>query len=153
MQSVISKAWVGAIVFGIVLAGAGGFMILEGRAAHDDVRETLADERIISSEDADIPLAEVDSAEEAKAQADVIREHVLEITGGKTYAELDRDDPARATYLTSVTLRTALLQSYMAFKVSDLVEGIGLIVVLLGLSQVALGIYLGLTSRMGSRDR
>jgi hypothetical protein len=147
MDSIINKAWIGAIVFGIILAAAGGYMILEGRAAHNEVRDTLADERIITSEDAEIPLAEVDSAAEAQAQADIIREHILETTGGLTYSELPRDDPNRAVYLNSVTLRTALMQSYMAFKVSDLVSGMGLIVVLLGLSHIALGVYLGLMSR------
>ena len=147
MKSAISKAWIGAVVFGFVLAGAGVFMIVEGRAAHNEVRDTLADERIITSEDAEIPLADVDSAAEAKAQADVIRAHILETTDGKTYAELDREDPNRALYLNSVTLRTALMESYLAFKVSDLVVGLGAILVLLGLSHVALGVYLGLVTR------
>lgn len=147
MRTVIRKAWVGAIVFGFVLVGAGGFMVMEGRAAHNDVRNALSDERIITSEDAEIPLADVDSAAEAKAQADVIRTHILETTDGKTYAELDREDPNRAVYLNSVTLRTALMESYLAFKVSDLVVGLGLIVVLLGFSHVALGVYLGLLTR------
>ncbi|HLG11501.1 MAG TPA: aromatic ring-opening dioxygenase LigA [Dehalococcoidia bacterium] len=144
MKLITKWAWVGAIAFGFVLMASGGFMMYEGRTAHNEVRDTLADERIITSEDAGIPLAEVDSAAEAKAQADVIRVHILETTGGKTYAELDRSDPNRATYLNSVTLRTALMESYLAFKVSDLVVGMGAIVVLLGLSHVALGAFLGL---------
>lgn len=144
MRPVMKWAWTGAIAFGIVLMGSGGFMVSEGRAARDDVRLALADERIITAEDAEIPLADVDSADEAKAQADIIRVHALEATGGKTYAELDRADPARATYLNSVTLRTALMESYLAFKVADLVVGIGLIVVLLGASHVVLGAFLGL---------
>lgn len=145
MKSLLRWAWIGAIAFGIVLVGAGVYMVVEGRSAHDEVRETLADERIITSEDAEIPLAEVDSAEEAQAQADVIQEHVLETTDGLTYSELDRDDPRRATYLNSVTLRTALLQSYMAFKVSDLVVGVGVLVIFLGLSHIALGTFLGIS--------
>jgi hypothetical protein len=144
MTAILKWAWLGAIVFGVVLVGAGVFMVYEGRQAHDDVTDTLADERILTSEEAEIPLAAVDSADEAKAQADVIREHALEASGGRTYAELPRDDPARATYLNSVTLRTALMQSYMAFRVADLVMGVGAIVVLLGLSHIALGSYLGL---------
>jgi hypothetical protein len=72
-------------------------------------------------------------------------------TGGKTYAELGRDDPLRTTYLQSVTLRTALMESYLAFKVADLVMGMGLIVALLGASQVVLGGFLGLMSRANDR--
>ena len=152
MNSILRWAWLGAIVFGFVLVGAGAFMAYEGRMAHNDVRDTLADERIITAEDAEIPLAEVDSAAEAKAQAQIIREHALAATGGKTYAELDRDDPARATYLNSVTLRSALMESYLAFKVADLVVGIGAIVILLGLSNVALGVFLGLMVLRTGRD-
>jgi hypothetical protein len=134
-------------VFGLVLIGAGAFMVREGRLAYSDVRETLAGERIVSSEDAGIPLAPVTGPDEAQAQADAIRTHMLTTTNGKTYAELDRNDPNRAQYLNSVTLRTALMESYMAFKIADLVSGVGLIVVALGGSQVVLGIYLGLVAR------
>ncbi len=143
----ISKwAWVGAVVFGIVLVGAGLFMVREARIAHRDVRDTLAQERIVTPEDADIPLAAVTGPKEAKAQADAIQRHIMTITGGKTYAELDRSDPNRATYLQSVTLRTALMESYMAFKVADLVLGVGLVVALLGGSHIVLGLYLGLVT-------
>jgi hypothetical protein len=149
MKLLLKWAWLGAIGFGLILVASGAFMVLEGRAAHDDVRDALAGEKIITAEDAEIPLAEVDSASEAKAQADVIRKHALEISGGKTYAEMDRTDPNRATYLNSVTLRTALMESYLAFKVGDLVVGMGIIVVLLGLSHVALGAFLGLVVLRG----
>ena len=144
MKALTKWAWVGAVVFGIALAGGGVFMIAEGRSAHDEVRDTLSSERIVTPEDAGIPTAPVTGPEEAKAQADIIREHVLKITEGKTYAELGKDDPRRNTYLQSVTLRTALMESYLAFKVSDLVVGMGVIVVFLGLSHVVLGLYLGL---------
>ena len=77
----------------------------------------------------------------------------MTMTGGKTYAELARDDPLRATYLQSVTLRTALMESYLAFKVADLVMGVGLIVALLGASQVVLGVFLGLLSRANGESK
>jgi len=76
----------------------------------------------------------------------------LKTTEGKTYAEMDRNDPNRAQYLNSVTLRTALMESYLAFKIAQLVQGVGLIVTLLGGSQVVLGAYLGLVARAG-RER
>lgn len=136
-----------------MLAGAGVFMVSEARAAHDDVRVALSDERIITAEDAEIPLQPVDSAAEAKAQADIIRQHALDLTGGKTYAEMDRTDPNRATYLNSVTLRTALMESYLAFKVADLVLGVGIIVVLIGLSHIVLGIYLAVLTAPAGRAR
>jgi hypothetical protein len=146
MNFIRKWAWLGAIAFGLVLMGSGAYMVQEARTAHNDVRDALASERIITPEDAEIPLAPVDSAAEAKAQADVIQKHALATTEGKTYSELARDDPRRGTYLQAVTLRTALMESYLAFKVADLVQGIGVIVVLLGASHVVLGAYLGLVT-------
>lgn len=143
MQLISKWAWTGAVVFGFVLVGAGLFMVREARLAHDEVRDTLSSERIVTAEDAGIPLAAVTGPDEAKAQAEAIRQHTLTLTGGKTYAELARDDPNRATYLNSITLRTALMESYLAFKVADLVMGVGAIIALMGLSQVVLGVYLG----------
>ena len=153
MANLIKRSWIGALALGIILVGAGIFMVYEGRQAHNDVRDTLAGERVVSSEDADIPLVPVTGPAEAKAQADAIRHHIRTTTGGKTYAELDRNDPNRAQYLNSITLRTALMESYMAFKTSDLVSGIGAIVILLGLSHVALGAYLGFVSRTAAEPK
>ena len=152
MNFIKKWAWIGAIAFGLVLVGSGLYMVREARLAHDDVRNALADERIITAEDAEIPLVAVTGPAEAKAQADAIKAHILKTTGGKTYAEMSRDDPNRAIYLNSVTLRTALMESYLAFKVSDLVQGVGVIVALLGLSHVVLGAYLGLVTSP-ARDR
>lgn len=146
-MSFISKwAWVGAVAFGLVLGASGIYMIGEARSAHDEVRDALAAEKIITAEDAEIPLVPVDTAAEAKAQADIIQTHALKITEGKTYSELDRSDPRRNTYLQAVTLRTALMESYLAFKVAELVQGVGAIVALLGGSHVVLGLYLGLVA-------
>jgi len=146
-------AWLGAVLFGIGLIVAGLIMVQQGRMANNDVRDALSAERIVTPADSDIPNTPVTGASEAKAQADVIWKHVMAQTGGKTYAELAQTDPLRATYLQSVTLRTALMESYLAFKVADLVMGIGLIVILLGASQVVLGLFLGLLARANSERK
>ena len=149
MFKLVAKwAWVGAIAWGLVLVGSGAFMLSEGRAAHNEVRDTLASEAIVSSQDAGIPGVPVTSAATAKAQAEAIKTHVLTSTGGKTYAQLNSKIPEeaalRTTYLNSVTLRTALMEGYLSFKVADLVMGVGAIIGVLGLSHVVLGLYLGL---------
>jgi hypothetical protein len=146
-KPIIHWAWIGAIVFGLALSVAGLFMVSHGRSAHNQVRDALAAERIVTPADSDLPNTPVTGAAQAKAQADIIWTHVMKLTGGKTYAELAQTDPLRATYLQSVTLRTALMESYLAFKVADLVMGIGVIVALLGASQVVLGAFLGVLSR------
>jgi hypothetical protein len=149
MLKLIAKwAWVGAIVWGLVLVGSGVFMYSEGKAAENEVRDTLAEEQITTSADAEIPAAPVTDAATAKAQAEVIKHHVLTQTGGKTYAQLSSKIPEeaalRTTYLNSVTLRSALMQGFLAFKIADLVMGVGAIIGVMGLSHVVLGLYLGL---------
>ncbi len=115
--------WVAPIILGAVFIAAGAYMVIEGRDAKNEVRDAILRENITTSQDASIPNVPVDDAATARAQADVIEKHVSELTGGKTYAELPRDDPNRPVVLNSVTLRTALNEAVMGFKVSDLVIG------------------------------
>jgi hypothetical protein len=143
MKLLAKWGWLGLVAFGLVLVISGLFMVFQGKSARDEVTNSLADERIITSQNAEIPMAKVTGPDEAKAQAEVIKQDVLKMTGGKTFAELDRSDPNRNTYVTSIALRTALMQSYMAFKVADLVIGVGALVAVLGLAQAVLGLYLG----------
>lgn len=130
--------WIVPVILGLVFIGAGAYMIVQGLDAKDDVRTQLAAERILTAEDASIPNAPVDDVATARAQADVIKKHSLESSGGKTYAEMDREDPNRPTYLTGVTLRSALNLAVMGFKVSDLVIGMGAFVIVMGASHVLL---------------
>ena len=50
----------------------------------------IARENIITPADASIPGKPVRGPFTLKAQADIIREHTLETTGGKTFAEMPR---------------------------------------------------------------
>ncbi len=143
MKLLAKWGWLGLVAFGLILVISGLFMIYQGKSAHDEVADALSEERIVGSQGTDIADVKVTGPDEAKTQADKIKQDVLNMTGGKTYAELDRNDPNRNTYLTSITLRTALMQSYMAFKVADLVMGVGALVAVLGLAQAVLGLYLG----------
>lgn len=122
-----------ATVLSLVLVGTGAVLIWQGLDAKGQVREALVAEQIVTPDDAAIPGVPVDSAATAKAQADIIQAHVLETTGGETWATLDRDDPLRETYLSAVTLRTSLMSAYMAFKLADLVTGLGALFLALGL--------------------
>lgn len=124
--------WLAPLVLGIAFAASGVYMIVEGRDAKSEVRDAIVRENITTSSDASIPGVLVNNAATAKSEAAVIEKHVLEMTGGKTYAELERDDPARATVLNAVTLRTALNLAVMGFKVSDLVIGMGLFMLVIG---------------------
>ena len=68
----------------------------------------------------------------AFVQADAINRHALEATGGKTYAELDKDDPLRGTAMNGSFLRASLFTSVIAFGVALFAIGVGVLSILLG---------------------
>ena len=83
--------WLAPLGLGVVFFAAGAYMILEGRDAHDDVRDSIVQENITVSEDAPAFGGEmVDSAGKADAEADAILEHTLAATGGYLYADMGR---------------------------------------------------------------
>ncbi len=132
-----------ALLLSVAMVVTGIVLVTQGLSAKAQVTDELAAEHITTTEDSAIPNVAVDSAATAKAQADIIHHHALASSNGKTYAEMDREDPARATYLSSVTLRTSLMSAYMAFKLADLVTGLGALFLALGLGGgVASGIAL-----------
>ena len=130
--------WLAAVVLGLVFITAGAYMMSQGLSAKGQVRDTLVAERITTPEDASIANAPVDDATTAQAQSDVIKKHVMETTKGKTYAQMDRADPLRPTYLNSVSLRTALNLAVMGFRVSDLVIGMGAFIIVVGATNILL---------------
>jgi len=70
----------------------------------------------------------------AYVQADIIQHHALEASGGKTYAELDRDDPVRATMMNASFLRASLFTSVVSFGVAAFAIGVGILSILFGLA-------------------
>jgi len=67
---------------------------------------------------------------EAFVQADVINTHALKATGGKTYAQLDKEDPLRATAMNGSFLRSSLFTSVIAFGVALFAIGVGVLALL-----------------------
>ena len=76
--------------------------------------------------------AKVTGPIEAFVEADVISTHTLKATGGKTYAQLDREDPARVTAMNGSFLRSSLFTSVIAFGVALFAIGVGVLAILLG---------------------
>jgi len=68
----------------------------------------------------------------AFVQADIIQHHALGISGGKTYAELDQDDPVRAVMMNASFLRASLFTSVVSFGVAAFAIGIGILSILFG---------------------
>lgn len=119
-------ATIAAIVLGVllVLGGIGTWML---------VSSTLADQQITTAEDACLPERQVRGPLTAYCQADIIEQHALEATGGQTYAELDREDPLRDVAMNASFLRASLFTSVLAFGVSAMAIGLGVLFVLIGL--------------------
>jgi hypothetical protein len=126
-------------------AVAGPYMVYRGFDGRSQVRSELKAEHITTPADASRPNVAVVDGPTAQVQADIIKTHTLEATGGKSYAQLDREDPARATAFQGDMLRTALLSSVLAWNVANLVIGLGVLVT--GLAVVALFVGLAIRKR------
>jgi len=115
-----------AIVVGIIMA-------IAAVATWVVVDNTLTDQKIVVAEDADCLAGdEVNGPLSAYCQAKVIDKHTKAITGGRTYAELDRDDPNRATAMDSAFLQASLFTSIVAFGVAAMAFVVGIVLALIG---------------------
>jgi small-conductance mechanosensitive channel len=118
----------------------GPYMVYRGFDARSQVRAELKAEHIVTPEDASKPGIAVVDGPSAVVQANIIKKHTLETTGGKSYAQLDRTDPARTTAFQGDMLRTALLSSALAWNVANLVIGLGVLVTGLGVVALLVGL-------------
>ena len=104
------------------------------------VQTSLADEGITVAEDAARFGGEkVDGPLTAYYEADVIEHHALEASGGKTYAELDREDPVREVVMNGSFLRASLFTSVVSFGIAAMAMGLGIVFVLVGVALRLLG--------------
>ena len=111
----------------------GALMIIGGIATWILVSSTLAEQRIVTPDDACLAGREVNGPFTAYCQAEIIQTHTLESTGGMTYAELDREDPVREVAMDSSFLQASLFTSILAFGVSAMAVALGILFILLGL--------------------
>lgn len=118
-----------------LVAIIGLLMIVAGGATWFMVQDQLSEARITVAEDAEFLAGdEVDGPFSAYAQAQIIDKHALEATGGKTYAELDREDPLRDTAMNASFLRASLFTSVVAFGVALMAIGVGLALILIAMA-------------------
>ncbi len=126
-------------VIAILLYIAGVIMMVAGAGTWVTVSNQLAAERITVTDDAPCQAGQdVNGPLEAFCMAAIIKTHTDESTGGKTYAELDREDPLRAVAMNSSFLRASLFTSVVAFGVAAFAFGVGLLVFLIALAISAL---------------
>lgn len=120
-------ASVSSLILGVVL-------MIAGVTTWIVVSNTLGDENITVAEDANCLAGnDVNGPFSAYCEADIINHHALDATGGKTYSELDRDDPLRAVAQSASFLRASLFTSVVAFGVAAMAILMGVVFVLIGL--------------------
>ncbi len=168
----------GGIIAGVALVMFGAAAIYMGVDGRTTVRNSLSQEQISFGAADDPAVAKyaaewaeqpVKTGEQARAFAQVMREHALEGAGGLTYAQMGRfvsaDDPenpagtsdeaaalkdasgnpvsngARETWVTATALSTALNVSYMAEQMAlfGIVVGIALLLSGIGFIVLASG--------------
>ena len=175
------KYWeIGGFVAGGVLILFGAAAIFLGASGYNTTRDAIKDEGITFGTADDPAVAkyapdwageQVTTGDQARAFAQIMREHVLESTDGLTYAQMGRfqsaakpDDPAgtsdesaaakddsgqpiangaRNTWVTETALTTALNMSYMAERLSvfGLVVGVALLLTGIGLVILAFAVF------------
>jgi hypothetical protein len=122
-------------LLGTLVLAAGVLLGVSGAATWGVVQTSLADENITVAEDASWFAGDrVDGPLTAFSEAQTIEKHALEASNGKTYAELDRKDPVRATVMNGSFLRASLFTSVVSFGVAALAMGLGVVFVLIGLA-------------------
>ena len=118
---------------GVIVMVVGVIFAVAGVATYVIVSNELAAENITVSEDAKYFAGQdVTGPFTAYSEAETISKHALKATGGKTYAELDKDDPLRATAMQASFLRASLFTSVVAFGVAALAAVLGVMLVLIG---------------------
>lgn len=123
----------GVRLVGLLVAIVGAVMVVAGVTTYVVVQQTLADEQITVSDDADwFAGNDVAGPLSAYSEAMTIEKHAQGIADGKTYAQLAQDDPRRDAVMTASFLRASLFTSVVAFGVAALVVVLGVVLVALG---------------------
>lgn len=125
-------------ILGTLVAIIGIVMVLAGGVTYYMVHTELKAAKITVADDASMLAGDVvDGPFSAYAEAMIIDKHALKATNGKTYAELDREDPLRQTAMSASFLRASLFTSVVAFGVAAMAMGVGVVLILIGWALVA----------------
>lgn len=148
MKKLLRVSSVLAVIVGATMIGSGAWGIFF-------TYKNIAQEKIVTPVDASIPGKPVRGPFTLRAQADIIREHTLELTEGKTFAEMPRQIPkmdnsgqpivgvdgepvmtpntARDIWITATTLTNALNLGIISYAFSGLVLLFGCIFICAGI--------------------
>ncbi|MCK6209959.1 aromatic ring-opening dioxygenase LigA [Georgenia sp. EYE_87] len=134
---------------GIVSIVAGLIFIIAGAVTWGLITSNLAEQNITVAEDSSmLPGDDVNGPFSAFAEAQIINEHALSATDGKTYAELGAEVRAaeeagdtalaeelqgqRTTVMNASFLRASLFTSVVSYGVAALVVGLGVLLLIFG---------------------
>lgn len=128
-------------LMGTLLAILGLIFVIAGGATYVMVSQELSRANVTVADDAEFLAGDkVDGPFSAYSQAQIIDKHALDSTGGKTYAELDREDPLRNVAMNASFLRSSLFTSVVAFGVATMAMGVGVALILAGIGLRAVGV-------------
>jgi hypothetical protein len=139
---------------GAALLAAGPVMVLRGRGGRKEIRTELAAQKITFPNHglpvhlAHLAGASVETGPEAHAYAEMIKDHVAQATGGRTYAEITEElyaagndgeklSQLRQTAFMGESLRASLMSAYQAWHLTTLATGLGTLLTGLGAALVA----------------
>jgi hypothetical protein len=150
----------------LIVFGVGTIVV--GTLGFTEVRDTIAQENITATPDAEEigvalePGEPIDTGAEAKEFAKIIRTHALEATGGLTYAEMGRfltadgeqtsdeaeaavdeqgqpvENPARNIWVTATGFTTALNSAFLAERIALFSIVMGIALLLTGIGFLVL---------------
>lgn len=149
---------------GIAVGVAGPVMLLRGRGGRQEIRAELAAQKItfpdhgLPADLARFAGSPVETGPAAHAYAELIKDHLVKATGGRTYAEITEELHAgggddeklaqlRQTAFMGETLRGSLLSAYQAWHLTTLVTGLGGALIGVGAALVATANALGTNPR------
>lgn len=118
---------------GILAMLLGLLFLLSGLGAWALTSSQLSEQNITVAADAPFMAgARVNNPLAAFAQSEIINTHALAATNGLTFAEMEQGDPLRETAQTASFLRASLFTSILAFGLSLLLIGLGILSMILG---------------------
>jgi hypothetical protein len=160
MSRLYSYAGIAASIVLIAFGAGSLYMGVDGR---ERVRDDLAREMIVGTDDSSIAGQKVDTGSEAQTFAATIRKHTLESTEGLTYAQMGRfldeqgnptsdeskaaispetgrpvENGLRNLWVTSTALSTALNTAYFAESVATFAIVMGVAMLLTGIGFLVL---------------
>ena len=149
---------------GAVVGLVGAVFVGVGLWGRRETSRALARERIVDPDGSARPGAPVTTAGAARSAAELIRSNTLAATGDRTYAQVEPyldatgrptsdadgaakdqrtgapvENPDHDLWIQSTTLQSALLQAYLAFRLSELTAALGAALGVAGLGLAAAG--------------